>query len=80
MQNMLIRLARTIFAPVHFVICIKFHNSGAVSQTHIHEHIPIKYSNIMFQPMTKATNSPTVTYEYMYAEPDVCGTRTPNSA
>lgn len=72
---------------------------------------PIKYSKIIFHPITNATNwwfdkrdieiekyywkcqifhkmnkkakqhtSPTVTYEYMYAEPDVCGTRTPNSA
>lgn len=43
-------------------------------------NLPIKYSKIIFQPITNATNSPTVTYEYMYAEPDVCGTRTPNSA
>lgn len=27
--------------------------------------VPIKYSKIIFQPMTKATNSPTDTYEYM---------------
>lgn len=45
-----------------------------------HADVPIKYSRIMFQPITKAINSPTVTYEYMYAEPVVCGTRTPNSA
>lgn len=41
---------------------------------------PIKYSNIIFHPMTNATNSPTDTYEYIYADPDVCGTLTPNSA
>lgn len=30
--------------------------------------------------MINATNSPTDTYEYIYADPEVCGTRTPNSA
>uniref|UniRef100_A0A1A9USW1 Uncharacterized protein n=1 Tax=Glossina austeni TaxID=7395 RepID=A0A1A9USW1_GLOAU len=33
--------------------------------------LPIKYSNIMFQPIINATNSPTATYEYIYAEPEV---------
>lgn len=28
-------------------------------------HSPIRYSNIMFQPIIKATNSPTATYEYI---------------
>lgn len=49
-------------------------------KAHAHAEVPIKYSKIMFHPITKATNSPTLTYEYMYADPEVCGTRTPNSA
>lgn len=34
-------------------------------RAHAHALVPIKYSKIIFQPMTKATNSPTETYEYM---------------
>lgn len=55
------------------------YNANVIFEKKI-SNIPIKYSKIIFHPITNATNSPTVTYEYIYAEPDVWGTLTPNSA
>jgi len=34
-------------------------------RAHAQALVPMRYSRIMFQPMTNATNSPTDTYEYM---------------
>lgn len=37
--------------------------SKLADNAHAHALVPIRYSRIIFHPMTKATNSPTDTYE-----------------
>lgn len=57
--------------PIALLIAPFAKASKQALRAHAQALVPIRYSKTIFHPITNAMNSPTVTYEYIYAEPVV---------